>query len=132
MRAVPRFRIALLHVVLPLVLGSASYIVLRTWAPLIGVHAALWPHAPALVRDHFADAAWGWALGGFVAAMWVGESPKHRIVWTLAAAVVAACFELMQWRAFDAVDLVVQTSAVIVAGVMIGGKKRWTLENAAH
>jgi hypothetical protein len=120
---------AAIHVALPLLLGAASYIALRSWVPLVGAHAPLWPDAPAMLRDHFADAAWGWALGAFVAVMWRGERLAHRLLWTLAAIIVAAAVELVQsrggWGAFDRVDLVVQTGAVVVAGVVIGGFNRW-------
>ncbi len=127
-----------LHVALPLALGAASYIVLRSWAPVIGAHAPLWPHAPRMLRDHFADAAWGWALGAFVSLMWRGEKRAHRAVWIVLAACVAAGFELLQSThitlgAFDGADLVAQTGAVLLAASILGEReKRWTSENAAH
>jgi len=127
---VSRLRACLIHVAMPLALGVASYVVLRSWVPIIGVHAALWTSAPSLLRDHFADAAWGWALGGFVSVMWLEEPRAYRLLWTLAAAALAAALEAMQtfigWGAFDRVDLVVQTSAVLCAALAITWRtNRW-------
>jgi hypothetical protein len=121
---------AVLHVGLPLVVGGASYLVMRSWVPLLGVHAPLWPHAPSLLRDHLADASWGWALGAFVTLMWMGERRVHRVGWTIAAASAAAMLELVGGT-FDRADLVIQTVAVLLASVLIGGI-RWTSASEAH
>ncbi len=131
----PRSLVFGVHVALPLALGAASYLVLRSWAPIVGAHAALWPAAPRALRDHFADAAWGWALGGFVSAMWLDGRRAQRLAWTLAAAFIAAGWELLQFThddlgRFDSVDLVVQTSAVLIAAALIGGKRWMTNEEA--
>jgi hypothetical protein len=113
------------------VLGAASYFVLRSWAPFYGAHVALWPAAPRALRDHFADAAWGWALGGFVSMMWLDQKRSHRIAWTLAAAAIAAAYEIFLGGKFDRIDLVAQTLAVIVAALVIGGKT-WTRSQEAR
>ena len=125
-----RTTLVALHVALPLTLGAASYVVLRARLPLLGAHAALWPTAPALLRDHFADAAWGWALGAFVSALWLGEKAARRAVWIAGAALVAAGVECLQYAhilpgAFDVVDLAVQVVAVLVAAGATGGMRRW-------
>lgn len=125
-----RTGIVALSVGLPLLLGVASYVVLRAEIPVLGAHAPLWPHAPAALRDHFADAAWGWALGAFVSAMWLGEKTSRRVVWIAGAAIVAAAVECLQFThvmpgAFDLVDLVVQVACVVVAAGATGGMKRW-------
>jgi hypothetical protein len=127
---VTRARIAWLHVVLPLVLGAASYVVLRSSVPLLGPHAPLWPGAPAVVRDHFADAAWAWALGAFVSTMWRGERAARRLAWTAGAALVAVLVECLQYAhvfrgVFDPVDLAVEVGAVVIAAWAAGGMKRW-------
>lgn len=136
MRDVSRLRIAVIHVAVPLVLGAATYVALRSWVPLIGVHGALFRSAPALLRDHFADAAWGWALGGFVSVMWLGEKRIYLALWTVAAVMLAAGLELLQaaarWGTFDRGDLVAQTAAVALAAITIGGMHRWTSAREAH
>ncbi len=128
-RAVKRAYVAM--VALPLALGAASYVVFRTWAPLVGVHAALWPTAPRVLRDHFADAMWGFALGAFVSLVWVDQKRAHRLAWVAVAVLAAASVELLQSAhivrgVFDPADLVVQTSSVLIAAMVIGGMKRWT------
>lgn len=125
-----RARIAAKHVALPLALGVLSYALLRTSVPFWPGHVAVWKTAPALLRDHFADGAWGWALGGFVAVMWLGERPSRRTLWVGAAAFVAAAVECMQYThtlsgAFDLVDLVVQVGAVVMAAWAVGGNRKW-------
>jgi hypothetical protein len=134
---VSRARIAMIHVALPLVLGAGSYIVLRSWVPLLGAHAALWAGAPALLRHHAADALWGWALGGFVTVVWLEQPRILRIAWTLVAAGLAAAIEVSQgvhqgWGAFDRADLVIQVGAVLVAALVIGGSRRWILASVAR
>jgi len=134
-RRVTRARIAALHVALPLALGAASYVVFRSWVPLYsahwGAHAALWPNAPRALSDHFADAAWGWSLGGFVMVVWFDQERAHRVAWTFVAASVAAAYEIFLGGRFDRVDLVAQTLAVIVAAGIIGGKT-WTTSREAR
>lgn len=118
-------------VVLPLMLGVVSYVVLRSWVPLVGAHPALWPTAPRALRDHFADSMWGFALGAFVSLLWLDQKRAHRLAWVALAALAAGGFELLQSTSmlrgvFDPVDLVVQTGSVVVAAMAIGGIKRWT------
>ena len=130
-------RIVALHVALPLALGALSYVVLRDRWPLIPPlwrSGALWKGAPAVLRDHFADAAWGWALGGFVSWMWLGEKARRRATWLAVAALVAGGVECLQYAhvlrgAFDPVDLVVQVGAVVAAGLAVGGHWKWTSES---
>jgi hypothetical protein len=115
--------LAALTIALPLVLGAASYV----------VRARL----PAIIGGHFADGAWGFALGAFVALVWMNERPSVRALWIASAAAFAAIFECLQYAhivrgVFDPVDLVVQTSAVLVAAWVIGGIKRWTLASEAR
>jgi hypothetical protein len=123
-------------VALPLALGILSYVVFRAWVPFVGAHAALWPTAPHALRDHFADAMWGFALGAFVSLMWSNAKRAHRLAWLGAAMLTAAGMELLQlkhtWGGFDSVDLVVQTGSVLVAATVIGGMNRWTWANGTH
>jgi hypothetical protein len=124
MRDVSRLRIAVIHVAVPLVLGAATYVALRSWVPLIGVHGALFRSAPALLRDHF------------VSVMWLGEKRIYLALWTVAAVMLAAGLELLQaaarWGTFDRGDLVAQTAAVALAAITIGGMHRWTSAREAH
>jgi len=121
-----RVVVAFLTIALPLVLGAASYVV-RARLPLV-------------LGGHFADGAWGFALGAFVALVWMGEKSSVRALWIAIAATFAAVWECLQYAhvvrgVFDPVDLVVQTSAVLVAAWVvgvIGGMKRWTLESEAR
>jgi hypothetical protein len=118
-----RVVLAALTIALPLVLGASSYVV-RARLPLV-------------LRGHFADGAWGFALGAFVALVWMNEKRSVRALWIAAAAAFAAMWECLQYAhvvrgVFDPVDLVVQTSAVVVAAWVIGGTRRWTLESEAY
>jgi len=121
-----RALLAAVTIALPLVLGVGSYLV-RARLPLV-------------LRGHFADGAWGFALGAFVALVWMDEQRSVRALWIAGAASFAAMFECLQYAhivrgVFDPVDLVVQTSAVLVAAWVvgvIGGMKRWTLESEAR
>ncbi len=125
-RVKPRLSAWVAIVALPLALGALSYVVLRSWIPLLGAHAALWPGAPRALRDHFADAMWGVSLGGFVSLVWADGSRAHRLAWVGVAALAAAGVELLQFGSFDWADLVVQTGGVLIAAWIIGGTKRWT------
>ena len=115
--------LAVVTIALPLALGAASYV----------VRARL----PLALGGHFADGAWGFALGAFVALVWMNERPSVRALWLAIAATFAAAWECLQYAhvvrgVFDPVDLVVQTSAVLVAAWVIGGTKRWTLASEAR
>jgi hypothetical protein len=113
-------------IALPLALGAASYV----------VRARL----PIVLRGHFADGAWGFALGAFVALVWMNEKRSVRALWIAAAAAFAALYECLQYAhivrgVFDPVDLVVQASAVVVAACIvgvIGGMNRWTWASEAR
>jgi hypothetical protein len=113
-------------IALPLALGAASYV----------VRARL----PIVLRGHFADGAWGFALGAFVALVWMNEKRSVRALWIAAAAAFAASYECLQYAhivrgVFDPVDLVVQASAVVVAACIvgvIGGMNRWTWASEAR
>jgi hypothetical protein len=118
-----RAALAATTIALPLALGAASYV----------VRARL----PIVLRGHFADGAWGFALGAFVALVWMNEKRSSRALWIAGAAALAAIYECLQYAhivrgVFDPVDLVVQTSAVVVAAAVIGGMKRWTLASEAR
>ncbi len=126
-----RGSLAAKHVALPLALGVLSYVLLRGALPLWPAHVAVWASAPSALRDHFADGAWGWALGGFVAVVWLDAPARVRWAWVSAAAVVAGGVECLQYAhvlrgAFDPVDLVVQVGAVVLAASAVGGNEEWT------
>ena len=115
--------LASMTIALPLALGAASYV----------VRARL----PLFMGAHFADGAWGFALGAFVALVWMNEKTSARATWIAAAAAFAALWECLQYAhivrgVFDPVDLVVQTGAVVVAAWVIGGMRRWTLASEAR
>ena len=118
-----RVALAALTIALPLALGVLSY--------------AVRPRLPLVVRGHFADGAWGFALGAFVALVWMDQKRSHRALWIAVAAAFAALWECLQYAhvvrgVFDPVDLVVQTSAVVVAACVIGGMNRWTFASEAR
>ena len=118
-----RAALAAATIALPLALGAASY----------AVRSSL----PVALRGHFADGAWGFALGAFVALAWMNEKTAARAAWIAIAASFAAILECLQYAhvvrgVFDPVDLVVQTSAVVVAAWMVGGTRRWTLAREAR
>jgi len=125
----------MLFVALPLFAGAVSYLIWRTDVPWMGAHRPLWPHAPALLRDHFADAAWGFAVGGLVASLW-REGPRAvRAAWYGVGLAVSIGVELLQYAhvfpgAFDAVDLAAQAVAFVVGVLVVGGIERWTSANA--
>jgi len=121
-----RALLAAVTIALPLVLGVGSYLV-RARLPLV-------------LRGHFADGAWGFALGAFVALVWMDQKSSVRALWVAGAATFAAAWECLQYAhvvrgVFDPVDLVVETSAVLVAACIvgvIGGMNRWTLASEAR
>ncbi len=128
-----------LFVVSPLVAGAASYLLWRDSVPWLGAHRPLWPHAPALLRDHFADAAWGFAVGGLVASIWrpSRRTPERAMKWAWYGVGFAVCaaVELLQYAhlfpgSFDALDLVAQTAAFVLGVSAVGGIERWTSANA--
>ncbi|HEY1957024.1 MAG TPA: hypothetical protein VGH28_15500 [Polyangiaceae bacterium] len=125
-----RGKLAAKHVALPLALGALSYLVWRSALPFWPSHVALWKSAPSVLRDHFADGAWGWALGAFVSIVWLGERTPRRAAWIGVAALVAGGVECLQYAhvlrgAFDPVDLVVQVGAVVLAASTVGGTRKW-------
>jgi hypothetical protein len=126
----------LIFVALPLVLGAASYVLWRTYVPLLGLpHRPLWPSAPAALRDHFADAAWGFAVGAFVASIWQGGPRAIRWAWYGVGLAVCAGVECLQVThmfpgAFDALDLAAQVGAFAVGVMAVGGVERWTSASA--
>ena len=118
-----RAAVAAVTIALPLALGALSYV----------VRARL----PLALRGHFADGAWGFALGAFVALVWMDQKASVRAAWLAGAAAFAAIYECLQYArilrgVFDPVDLVVQASAVVVAAFIIGGMKRWASPNEAR
>ena len=125
----------LLFVALPLAVGVASYGLWRENVPWLGVHRPPWPHAPAILRDHFADAAWAFAVGGLVASLWREGPRAMRLGWYAAGLAVCVAVELLQYAhvfpgAFDALDLAVQVMAFVVGVMAAGGVERWTSAHA--
>jgi hypothetical protein len=125
----------LLFVALPLAAGVASYALFRENVPWLGVHRPPWPHAPALLRDHFADAAWGFAVGGLVASLWREGPRAMRLGWYGVGLALCVAVELLQYAhvfpgVFDVVDLAGQAAAFVVGVMAVGGIERWTSANA--
>ncbi len=104
---------------------------------MLGAHEPLWPGAPSLLRDHFADAAWGFAVGGLVASLWHDAPGSKAMKWAWYGAGFAVCagVELLQYAHwfpgnFDAVDLAAQLAAFAVSVAGVGGIERWTSASA--
>jgi hypothetical protein len=121
----------LLHVLAPLVLGTAVYVawrttdvVLVTWLPHALVHAlrtTLWSvPLPRVVVGSAPDFAWAWAFGAALALVWRGRRLRMKAPWLAAGALVAAYAEIGQlWGlppgTFDIIDLI-----AIIVGYALG------------
>ena len=123
----------LLHVALPLVIGTLAYAAWRSsdvrvvaWLSRIaprgvaatqGTGAA---HVPAMFVGSLPDAAWAWAFGASLSLVWYGRTWREKAAWLGAGALIALFAEIGQAigivpGTFDVVDL-----AAIAVGFAIG------------
>jgi hypothetical protein len=77
-------------------------------------------HLPRVLRFHFADAAWGWALGASLALVWANERGARRKGWFVAGALLAVAAEWAQLvgvlpGTFDPIDLFVLILSYVTA-----------------
>jgi hypothetical protein len=115
----------LAHVVAPLVLGSAVYVLWRdrdirllTW--LDGAGLSHWMEAararvgmalPRSLLGVLPDALWAYSLGAALGLVWLGGAPRSRALWIVSAGAAACLAELGQALClvpgtFDGLDLV--------------------------
>jgi len=133
---------ALVHVVLPLAIGTLAYAAWRstdvrivTWMARIaprGVHAlhdglALSAsRAPATLLGSLPDAAWAWAFGAALSLVWLGRPWREKAPWLGAGALLALCAEIGQAigvvpGTFDAVDLAA-IALGFASGALLAGR----------
>ena len=114
----------LLHVIVPLAIGTLAYAAWRStdvrivswmsWAAPGGVralHDAGPSRAPALVLGSLPDAAWAWAFGAALSLVWLGRPWREKALWLGGGAVLALFAEIGQALGvvpgtFDVLDLV--------------------------
>lgn len=113
----------LVHVVVPLALGTSTYAAWRSsdvrivaWmariAPrgIAAVHGSGASRAPAVVLGSLPDAAWAWAFGASLALLWRERPWREKAPWLAAGALLALLAEVGQAigvvrGTFDASDL---------------------------
>lgn len=114
----------LVHVVVPLVIGTLTYAAWRstdvrivTWmsriaprgvAAMQGTGAS---RAPAVILGSLPDAAWAWAFGAALSLVWLGRPWREKAAWLAAGALLALLAEVGQAvgvvpGTFDVIDLV--------------------------
>jgi hypothetical protein len=128
-----------LHVGVPLVLGAAVYaafgrdVLFLRILHLSRAGLALPPAARWIVQ-HLPDAAWGYAVGAFVALVWARGARAWRWGWLAAGSAVVAGFEIGQALqvvpgTFDLVDLCVSLGGYWLAVVLL---PRWRPQAAGE
>lgn len=131
---------ALVHVVLPLVIGTLAYVAWRstdvrivTWmsrvaprgvAAMQGTGAS---RAPAVILGSLPDAAWAWAFGASLALVWLGRAWREKAAWLVAGALLAVLAEIGQAiglvpGTFDVVDLLA-IALGFAAGAALAGRR---------
>ncbi len=135
--ATGRARLALAFVALPLILGIAMYTLfsagmerqlhaldaVRLGVPLRALRVITLPagaHAPDAIRFHFADAAWGWALGAALSLVWANDPGVRRTGWFVVGAIFVVGTEIAQLAGlmpgtFDPIDIIVSIFAYAAA-----------------
>ena len=132
----------LLHVVLPLAIGTLAYASWRStdvrivaWMARIApgavrglrdAHEAGGSRAPGLLLGSLPDAAWAWAFGAALSLVWSGRSWREKAPWLGAGALLALFAEVGQAigvvpGTFDAMDLVA-IALGFAAGAMLAGR----------
>jgi len=125
---------AVLHVLMPLVLGALVYLTLREdTAHFLALLDASWlatalpakwqGQAPAWVLFQLPDAAWGYALGAALGLVWRHGAPVGRALWLAVGLALTLGLELGQAAAlmpgrFDLLDLAVSAVAYCSATVI--------------
>jgi len=112
---------ALLFVVLPLVVGAATYFATRApdirlfdWTPAFIVAAVPKLHLPAIVVGSLPDAMWAFAFGSALGLVW-----KKPSAWMWIGACLTASIELAQAAhliegVFDRVDLLAMIASYFI------------------
>jgi hypothetical protein len=135
--ATSRTRLALVFVALPLALGVAMYALFGRGMErqlhaldVVGVGALVSSlrvvtvptggHLPDAIRFHFADAAWGWALGAALSLVWADAPGARRTGWFVVGALFVVGTEVAQLvglmpGTFDPVDIIVSILAYATA-----------------
>ena len=77
-------------------------------------------HAPDAIRFHFADAAWGWALGAALSLVWANDPGVRRTGWFVVGAIFVVGTEIAQLAGlmpgtFDPIDIIVSIFAYAAA-----------------
>ncbi len=140
-------RRALVHVLVPLVVGAIAYVAWRetevrlvTWLPRVAVDALRASVGripmPRVVAGSLPDAAWAWAFGAAMALVWRGSAWRQRAPWLAAGAALALGVELGQAvgivpGTFDTLDL----GAIALGyalGALAAGRQRKTNSSAAQ
>jgi hypothetical protein len=111
-----------LHVVVPLVLGSMAYglwrpnVALLRWMGVAATLPSVHSSPPAWALDHWPDAAWAYAAAAFVGVVWRDGPRGARRAWFAVALTMVAGMELAQrWHlvrgTFDVIDLAVMLAS---------------------
>ncbi len=129
----------LVHVVVPLAIGTLTYAAWRStdvrivsWMSRIAPRAVRALHdagpsrAPAMILGSLPDAAWAWAFGAMLSIVWLGRPSRQKAPWLAAGMVLALLSEIGQAigvvpGTFDVVDLVA-IALGYAAGAMIAGR----------
>lgn len=129
----------LVHVVLPLAIGTLTYAAWRSsdvrivaWMSRIAprgvaaLHGTGGARAPAVLLGSLPDAAWGWAFGASLSLVWLGRAWREKAPWLAAGAVLALLAEVGQAigvvpGTFDVADLVA-IALGFVAGAALAGR----------
>jgi len=124
-------RVALLHIIVPLLFGSIIYVFWRdpslpiSRLPVISNFGALrvtasFIHVPAFFLYSLPDAVWAYSLTSFMMLVWRDSDSRFRLVWIssgLVAPIVVELGQLVGWfpGTFDVRDLIASTSAALLA-----------------
>jgi hypothetical protein len=129
----------LVHVVVPLVIGTLAYAAWRstdvrivTWMSRIAPRGVAAMHGtgasrlPAVILGSLPDAAWAWAFGAALSLVWLGRAWREKAPWLAAGAVLALLAEVGQAigvvpGTFDAIDLVA-IALGFAAGATLAGR----------
>ena len=116
-------RVAAVHVVVPLVIGTLTYATWRsTDVRIVGWMSRIAPRGvaamqgtgasrlPAVILGSLPDAAWAWAFGAALSLVWFGRAWREKAPWLAAGALLALCAEVGQAvgvvpGTFDVIDL---------------------------
>lgn len=127
----------LLHVIVPLGVGCAVYLLVRPapalaeWASqAIGLDGRPAFRVRGWARDQLPDAAWAYALTATPLLVWEEGPAAARHAWTVVAVALAVGWELAQLRhlvpgSFSRADLIASAGAAFLAvGVLYVARRR--------